>query len=77
MMRGNEFPNRRLELRDAAVHPSPQLFVREFGEPPLHEVQSRPVRRREVDVEARPLGEPVPDQRRLMCPVVVHDQMHV
>ena len=56
MMRGDELANRRLQLRDAAVDAAPQLFVREFGEPALHEVQPRPVGRREVDVKTRGLA---------------------
>jgi hypothetical protein len=77
MMRGDELANRGLELRDTAMNAAPQLFVREFREPALHEVQPGSVGGREVDVEARTFGEPVPDHRRLVRPVVVHDQMHV
>ena len=77
MMRGDEFANRGLQLRDAAMGAATELFVRQLGEPALDEVQPRPVRRREVDVKARALREPVSDQRGLMRPVVVHDQMDV
>ena len=45
MVRRNEFANGRLQLRDAAVHASTELFVREFGEPALDEVEPRPVGR--------------------------------
>ena len=62
---------------DAAMHAAAELFVCEFGEPPLYEVQPRPVGGREVDVEPRALGQPVSDQRRLVRAVVVHDQVDV
>jgi hypothetical protein len=71
MMRGDELANRGLELADAAMDARPQLFVREFREATLHEVQPGSVRGHEVGVNARPFGEPVPDQRRLVrrsCP---------
>ncbi len=45
MMGGNELPDRGLQLGDAAVDASPQLFVRELGKPALHEVQPRAVGR--------------------------------
>jgi hypothetical protein len=51
MVRGNEFPNRGLQLSDATVHASTELFVRELGEPALDEVQPRPRGRREVDMK--------------------------
>jgi hypothetical protein len=54
-----------------------QLFVRHFGEPALHEVPPLRVCGRKMDVDARPLREPVANQRRLVPPIVVHDQMHV
>ena len=77
MMRRNEFSNGRLQLRHTAMNTSTQLFVGELGEPALHEVQPRPIRRREVDVKARALREPMSNHRGLMRPVVVHDQMGV
>ena len=77
MMRGDELANRGLKLGDTAMDTAPQLFVCELREPALHEVQPGSVGGREVDVKARSFGEPVPDQRRLVRRVVVHDQMHV
>jgi hypothetical protein len=77
MMGGDELPNRRLQLRDAAMDAAPQLFVRERGEPAFHEVQPGSIGGCEVDVKARALREPVPDQRGLVGAVVVHDQVHV
>jgi hypothetical protein len=66
---GDKFSNRGLQLRDAAVHASTELFVGELGEPALDEVEPRPVGRREVDMKALPLAEPVSDQRGFMGPV--------
>src|SRR4029450_701547 len=62
MMRVNEFTNRRLQLCDAAVNPSPKLFVGQLGKPAFDQIQPRSVSRREMDMKARPLGEPVSDQ---------------
>ena len=77
MMRVNEFANRRLQLCDAAVNSSAQLFVGQLGKPALDEIQPGPVGRCEVHVEARALRQPVANQRRFMRTVVVHDQMDV
>src|SRR5688572_23617341 len=77
MMRGDELANRRLQLRDAAMDAAPELFVRELGEPTLDQVQPGPIGRREVHVKARALGLPVPDQGRLVRPVVIYDQLDV
>ena len=77
VMRIDKFANRRLQLGHAAVDAAPQLFVGERSEPALDQVQPRAVRRREVDVEARPLREPISNHRRLVGAVVVHDQMDV
>jgi len=68
MVRSDEFANRRLQLHDAAMDAAPQLFVRELGEPAFHEVQPGAVGAREMDVRARALGEPIPDQRSLCVP---------
>ena len=77
VMRIDEVANRRFELGDAAMHAATQLFGGEFGEPALYQVEPRPVGRCEMDVKARPFGEPVADQRRLVRPVIVHDQVHI
>src|SRR5207253_10243308 len=42
-----------------------------------HETHPRPIRRCEVDVKPWTLGEPVPNERRLVGAVVVHDDVHV
>lgn len=60
MMRSDEPTNGGLQLGDAAVHPAPELFVGELGEPALDEIQPRPVGRRKVDMNARPAP---PDRR--------------
>ena len=39
MVRRDEFSNRGLQLCDAAVDTSTELFVGEFGEPALNEIQ--------------------------------------
>ena len=62
MMRVNEFANRRLQLCDAAVHPSPELCVGQLGKPAFDQIQPRSVGRREMDMKAWPLREPVSDQ---------------
>ena len=51
---------------DAAVHTAAQLFVGELGEPAFHEVQPRPIGRREVHVKPRPLREPISNHGRLV-----------
>jgi len=73
----DEFLNGRFQLRHAPVGATPQLLVGQFREPSFDEIQPRPIRRREMDVKARPLGEPVADERRFVRAVVVHDDVHV
>ncbi len=77
MMRVDELADGSFQLRNVAMDAATQLFVRQLGEPAFDEVQPRPVRRGEVDVNARSLRKPVANQRRLVGPVVVHDQMDV
>ena len=77
VMRIDERLNRRFELRHAAKGAAADLLHRQLGEPAFDETQPRGVRRREVHVEARAFGEPVPDQRRFVGAVVVHDDVHV
>ena len=77
MVRGNEFSNSGLQLAHAAMNAATELFVGQFGEPALDQVEPRPVRRREVDVKTRSLREPILDHWSLVRPVIVHDQMHV
>jgi len=52
VMDSDEFPNGRLNLFDAAKGAATDSFVGEFGKPSLHQIQPRPVCRREVDVES-------------------------
>src|SRR5712692_472707 len=77
LMRVNELLDRRLELRHTLVGAAAHLFVRQLGEPPLHETQPRAIRGGEVDVKPWTLGEPVPNERRFVGAVVVHDDVHV
>src|SRR5712691_2292837 len=77
LMRINEFLNGGFELRHTPVSPATELFVRQFGEPPLNQTHPRPIRGREVDVKPGAFGEPVAIERRLVGAVVVHDDVHV
>ncbi len=76
VVRVDEGADRRLQLREAAMHAAANLLVRQLREPALHEVQPGPVRRREMHVEARALGQPPLDERRLVGPVVIQDEMN-
>ena len=60
----------------AATHAAAQLLLGEERKPPLHQVEPGRARRREVELEARALREPTPDQRRLVRPVVVENEVH-
>src|SRR3972149_6749022 len=66
-----------LELAGAAVRPAAQLLLGETGEPALDLVDPGRVGGREVHVEARVGGQPAPDERGLVGPVVVDDQVHL
>ena len=59
------------------MHSTAQLLFGEQPKPALHQVQPGGAGGREVDMEAGPFGEPVPDQRRLVGGVVVRNQVHV
>ena len=64
--RGDELADGGFELGDAAVRAAAELLVREFSEPALDEVQPGAIgRRREVDVKAGPLREPVPIEKSI------------
>src|SRR5713101_102145 len=65
LMRVNELLDCRLEPRRTLEGAAAQLFVRQLGEPPLHETQPRPIRGCEMDVKPWTLGEPVANERRL------------
>src|SRR6267142_3376817 len=77
LMRVDERLDSGLELRHALVGATAQLFIRQLVEPSLHETQPRAIRGCEVDVKPWTLGEPVPNERRLVGAVVVHDDVHV
>jgi hypothetical protein len=65
-----------LQRPGAPMGASLDLFLGEEGEPALHQVQPRRARWREVQVEARALGQPPPDARRLVRAVVVDNQVN-
>ena len=73
----DEVPNGPLQLADTAMHPAPKLFRRQFAKPPLDQIQPRAVRRREMDVESRALGQPGANERGFMGAVVIHDEVDV
>ena len=57
------------------MHTAPDLLGRQVGEPPLDQVQPRPVGGREVHVEPWAFGYPAFDQGRLVRAVVVQDEV--
>ena len=69
VVRRDELVNGGCEGADAPMHAASQLLRGQLGEPALNEVEPGRVGRGEVDVEPRPLGEPGPDERRLVGPV--------
>jgi len=60
-----------------AVDAASELTICEQRKPAFHQVQPRGGGGREVDMEARPLGEPVLNQLGFVSAVVVHDEMDV
>src|SRR6516225_6346025 len=62
---------------DAAIDAAPDLFVGDEREETLNLIEPGRTGRREMDVPARPFGEPVADQRSLVGGVVVHDEMDI
>lgn len=54
-----------------------QLAFGEDGEPGLHEVDPRRIRRCEMHVETRMSSEPSTNRHGLVCRVVVEDQMDI
>ena len=58
------------------MRPAANLLLGERGEPALDEIHPRRASGGEVQMEARPLGQPPMNQRRLVGPVVVEDEMH-
>src|SRR5680860_1675814 len=55
---------------------APQGLVRQFPEPPLHQVQPGRGRGCEMQVEPRMFLQPGPDVGMFMCRVIVEDKMH-
>ena len=66
-----------LQFLDAAMNPAPDLTLGEKGEPALDLVEPGGVGRGEVDVIARPLGEPGLDGRRFVGGVIVHHEVDI
>src|SRR5215468_2093900 len=60
---------------DAAENAPANALVGKFGKPALHQVDPRTVGGSEVEMEARPFGEPFSDQGCLVRPVVIQDDM--
>jgi len=52
-MRGDKVADGRFQLGDTPVDAAAELLVGEFGKPPLHEIEPRPVGRGEMDMEAQ------------------------
>src|SRR5438128_4330184 len=74
---GDVAPDGLLQLPRAAVYASSDLFFRERGKPPLHEIDPRGAGGREVQMEARMAGQPPMDGRRVVGAGVVQDQVDV
>ena len=62
---------------DAAIDAAPDLFVGDEREEALDLIEPGRTGRCEMDMPARPFGEPAADQRGLVRRVVVHDEMDV
>lgn len=63
---GNVGPDDRLERLDTAMHPAPQLFLRQQGKPALHQIEPGCAGRREMEMEAWVLKQPPSDHGDLM-----------
>ena len=62
---------------DAAMDAAPDLALGDEREEALDLIEPGCAGGRQMHMPARPLGQPVADQRGLVGGVVVHDQMHV
>src|SRR5579863_1178219 len=71
----DEVANGILQFDGAAVDAAADLFFGESGEPTFDQVQPRGRSRREVQVKARPFGQPAPDQLGFVGAIVVQDEM--
>ena len=65
------------EFFGGAVNAPPELLFCERGEPAFDQIEPRGRGRREVEMEARSLGQPVADCLRFVGAVVVEDGMNV
>src|ERR1700676_1662459 len=65
------------QLGSRAMDATPKLFFSECCEPAFDQVEPTGGGRREVQMEAGPLGQPCADQFGLVGSVVVQNQMHV
>jgi len=66
-----------LQFPGATEHPAAELLLRQRCEPALDQVQPGGAGRGEMQVIARPLGQPALDGGGLVSSVVVQDQVHV
>lgn len=71
------FANGGFEFFHTTEDPTTNPLVGDFGKPALHEVDPRPIGRGEVGVKAVALGKPVPDHRRFVRSIVVHDDVNI
>src|SRR5581483_12312856 len=62
---------------DAAIDAAPDLLVGDDREEAFDLIEPGRAGWREMDMPARPFGEPVADQRGLVRGVVVHDEMDI
>ena len=65
----------RFQFFHTPEYPSPDALVGDLGEPAFHQVDPRGVGGGEVEMKSGALREPVPDERRLMGAIVIHDYM--
>ena len=72
-----EGPDVGAQCGDAAIDSTPDLALCDEGEEAFDLIEPGGAGRGEVDMPARPFGEPVADQRRLVGGVVVDDEMDV
>jgi hypothetical protein len=77
VVHGDKFADRRFEILHTAKHVTANSFVGEFGKPALDQVDPGPVGGREVNMKVGALGEPVPDERRVMRAVIIYNEMNV
>src|SRR5689334_8304954 len=66
-----------LQFFEATENASANAFVGDLGEPALDQVDPGAISGREVDMEARPFGNPVTNGGCLMRAVIIHDDMNL